>query len=125
MRWTVIFAVALALGGCESRRAAREQAREAYVAGQSQTMARQQQMVSQLQHPTVLVQGQVENGAIPWSPDMTMAKAIVAAHYTGFMNPSAVRVLRQGQAVRQFEAVDLLRGQDMPLEPGDVVQLAP
>jgi hypothetical protein len=114
----------VALCGCESRQSAREQAREAYVAGQSQALAQEQSLL-QAQRPSVTVRGEVENPVIPWTDDLTLTKAIVAAHYTGFMNPSAVRVMRNGQVVQQFLAVDLLRGHDMPLQSGDVVELAP
>ncbi|HWD18922.1 MAG TPA: hypothetical protein VHB20_06555 [Verrucomicrobiae bacterium] len=115
--------MALILAGCESRRAARERAREAYVAGQQQAMA--QQRLYQSQRPSVTVEGQVQQHLVPWTEGLTLARAIVAATYTGFMNPSSVRVLRNGQVVQNIPGVDLLRGQDMPLQPGDVVQLNP
>jgi len=117
--------IGVGLCGCESRRAARQQQREAFVAGQAQAQARQQQMQSQTLRPTVTVQGQVDNGVVPWNEGLTLSQAIVMAHYTGFMNPSSIRVIRNGQVARQFEATDLLRGQDMALEPGDVVLLTP
>lgn len=109
------------LAGCESHRAAREQAREAYAAGQAQAAARQQQTLLQLQHPTVTVQGPVLNGVVPWSDGLTLRQAIVAAQYTGFMNPASIRVVREGQMVGQFRGIDLLHGQDMALRPGDLV----
>jgi hypothetical protein len=124
MRAAPLYLLVLTLCGCVSQRSAREQAREAYVAGQSQALA-QQRLLLQAQHPSVTVQGQVESPVVPWTEDMTVTRAIVAAHYTGFMNPSAVRVLRNGQVVQQFQGVDLLRGRDAPLQSGDVVQLAP
>ena len=79
----------------------------------------------QMQRASVTVHGEVENPIVPWTEGLTMSQAIVAAHYTGFMNPSVVRVLRNGQVVQQFLGVDLLRGHDMPLQVGDVVDLAP
>jgi hypothetical protein len=117
--------IGVGIGGCETKNAAREQARAAYVAGQGQAQARQQQMQSQLLRPTVTVQGQVDNSVVAWERGLTLNQAIVMAHYTGFMNPSSIRVIRNGRVARQFEATDLLRGQNMDLEPGDVVLLTP
>jgi hypothetical protein len=120
-RFFIVYLI-MALTGCESKRAAQLQARAAYVSGQQQAMA-QQQALLQAQRPSVTVQGEVETPIVPWTEDMTLSKAIVAAHYTGFMNPSTVRVLRNGQVVQEFLGVDLLRGHDMPLQAGDVVVL--
>ena len=123
MRVMLVYMIFLGLCGCESRREARDQQRAAFLAGQQQAFA-QQQALLQAAHPGVTVRGLVENPFVPWSEGLTMSKAIVAAHYTGFMNPTIVRVVRNGQVVQQFEGVDLLRGHDVPLQPGDVVDLA-
>jgi len=124
MRLALVYLALVALCGCETRGAARQQAREAYLAGQNQAMA-QQQALMMAQHPTVAVHGEVETPMVPWTPDLTLSRAIVAAHYTGLMNPSVIRVLRNGQLVHQFMGVDLLRGHDMPLQAGDVVEMSP
>jgi hypothetical protein len=120
MRAILISFFALVLCGCESRHAAQERAREAYVAGQEQALA---QTRAQNQRPVVTVHGTVQNPIIPWEEGMTVSRAIVNSVYTGFMNPSIVRVIRNGQIVQEFEGVDLLRGKDMPLDPGDIVVL--
>jgi hypothetical protein len=41
------------------------------------------------------------------------------------MNPLIIRVLRNGQVVREFKGVDLLHHEDMELENGDTVIIVP
>jgi hypothetical protein len=71
--------------------------------------------------PVVFVQGQVRNSAVPWEEGMKLSQAIVAADYTGFMNPRLIRVLRNGQVAGEFKGIDLLHHEDMDLENGDTV----
>jgi hypothetical protein len=56
---------------------------------------------------------------------LTLTRAIAAAYYTAYMNPMVVRVLRNGQIVGDFKGIDLLRHQDMVLQPGDTVLIMP
>jgi hypothetical protein len=56
---------------------------------------------------------------------MKLSQAVVAADYTGFMNPTLIRVLRNGQPAGEFKGVDLLHHQDMELEDGDTVVIVP
>jgi hypothetical protein len=102
--------------GCVSKQKAQLEARQAYVAGQ------QQAAQSHANTLAVSVQGQVSNHLIPWTIDLTLAKAIVAANYVGIFNPRIIRVLRNGQTI-EVDANDLLKGRDMPLEAGDAVQI--
>ena len=124
IRWIFTLLAVMALSGCESKRAARERAREAYIQGQQQELARDRAVMLQ-QDRMVTLQGEVENPAVPWREGLTLTQAIVAAKYTGFMNPSKVRVVRAGNVVADFFGVDLLRGRDAPLQPGDVIVLTP
>ena len=85
--------------------------RAAYQAGQQDTMLRLQQV----RGPTVIVAGQVKNSLVPWTVDLTVAKAIVLADYFGAKDPQHISILRNGQPI----AVDpkgLLRGEDVPLQ---------
>ena len=97
------------------------QARQAYLAGQQQAAKQWQSQ----QPPQVVVHGPVRNSVVPWVENLTLAKAIVDADYTGFMNPVLVRVIRNGQMVEEMKGSDLLHRQDFPLEPGDIVDLIP
>ncbi len=73
--------------------------------------------------PEVYVRGPVRHPTVDWTDDLTLAQAIVAADYTGFMNPVLVRVIRHGQVAETMRGVDLLRHKDVPLEPGDIIVL--
>ena len=122
-----ILPLVLVLAGCASKKESDLQARLAYMAGQADA-AKQMQSQSQSQSPRpleVMVRGRVRNPSVPWDEDMTLAKAIVDADYTGFMNPVVVRVIRDGQMIEEMKGIDLLHGHDLPLQPGDIVELVP
>jgi hypothetical protein len=116
--------LAAAFGGCVSKSKANAQARQAYVAGQQAAMARMQQLQTQTQGPSVTVNGEVRNHVVPWTEGMTLAKAIAAADYSGASDPSQIFVVRNGMATR-IDLKQLLAGSDVPLQPGDIVQLMP
>ena len=105
--------------GCESKSRARLEARQAYVEGQELALRQ-----SRPQPPIVTVTGPVRNHIIPWTEELTLAKAIVAAEYTGYLRPHLIRVIRGGQAT-DIKPSALLSGEDMPLQPGDTIQLMP
>jgi hypothetical protein len=105
--------------GCETKGGAQLRAQQAFVAGQEQALAH-----SGPQAPMVTVNGPVRNSMIPWTEDLTLATAILAADYTAFSQPRFIRVTRGGQTIN-VRPTDLLHGQDMPLEAGDIVELAP
>lgn len=91
-------------------------------------MAGQAQAAKQWQSqrpPEVVVRGPVRNPVLPWTEGLTLAKAIVDADYTGFMNPILVRVIRNGVMIEEMKGIDLLHGRDVPLEPGDIVDIVP
>jgi hypothetical protein len=115
----ILSLLVLFVAGCVSKKEADMQARQAYMAGQAQATKEWQ-----LQRPPeVFVQGKVRNPVVPWVEDLTLAKAIVEADYTGFMDPILVRVIRNGQMIAEMKGIDLLHHQDVPLQPGDIVQL--
>ena len=114
--------VLLALGdiGCVTKSKAKAQARDAFVAGQQQamTMTRMQQA----QGPSVTVVGRVRNGVIPWTADLTVAKAIVTADYFGTSDPHQIFVIHNGKATR-IDSKQLLSGEDLPVQAGDMIQI--
>lgn len=112
--------LAVALSGCVSKATAQAQARAAFLAGQQQAMERMQQ--SQAMGPTVTCLGQVKNNLIPWTANLTLAKAILAAEYYGPTDPKEIVVVRGGQQMR-VDPKQLLNGNDVPLEPHDVIEL--
>jgi hypothetical protein len=109
----------LPVAGCETKSGARLEARQAYVEGQEQAL--------QQSHPkpaVVTVTGEVRNSVIPWTEDLTLAKAIVAADFTSRHDPRLIRVIRDGRPI-EIRPSALLNGRDMPLLPGDLIQVLP
>jgi len=119
-RHLLVVAVALAAvaAGCITRSAARAQANEAFLAGQ-RSEARTEEQKAQ---PMVTVRGDVQHSQIPWTEELTLARAIVAAGLNGLINPTAFEVIRKGEASR-IDARRLLRGEDFSLEAGDVIEI--
>jgi hypothetical protein len=113
----------LFLVGCVTKSKAKADAQAAFLAGQQQAMVRmQQQQLQQARGAVVSIVGPVSNPNIAWTEDLTVAKAILAAVYTGNGDPSHIFIIRNGQAI-QLDPKQLMSGQDPPLQPGDVVQL--
>ena len=114
----------LTLAGCVSKSKADAQVRAAYIAGQQQAMTRIQQTQTLGQGPCVTVNGEVRNRVVPWTEGLTLAKAVLAADYYGAKDPGQIIVVHGGVANR-VDPKQLLSGVDIPLQPGDVVQLMP
>jgi hypothetical protein len=110
--------IAFALAGCTTKAKAKAQAQAAFAAGQQQAMIRMQQT----QVPNVTVRGAVRNPLIPWTEDLTVAKAIIAADYYGAKDPKEIFVVRKGQALR-VDPKQLFSGDDPPLQSGDLLDL--
>jgi hypothetical protein len=119
-----LFCAVLAGGGCVSKKKEQADERRAFMAGQQQAMEAAMR-TRQEQGPVVFVQGPVKNPVVPWEEGMKLSEAVVGAEYTAFMNPLIIRVLRNGQVVREFKGVDLLHHEDMELENGDTVIIVP
>ena len=116
--------LAVALAGCVSRSKADAQARDAFMAGQQQALTRMQQAQTQGQGPCVTVNGEVRNRVVPWMEGMTLARALLAADYYGASDPGQIIIVHNGLANR-VDPKQLLTGVDIPLQPGDIVQLVP
>lgn len=113
----------LLAGGCMSKSTARREAEKAYLRGQRDAAKETQQKQLQNLQPSVTVLGNVANRTIPWNDTLTASQAIVAAQYQARMSPTTILVHRQGQT-HSLSVRLLLNGlQDLPLEPGDVVEL--
>src|SRR5262245_14846994 len=97
------------LPGCVTKATADAQARAAFMAGQQQALERMQ---TQAQGPTVTFVGEVRNNLVPWSADLTLARAIVAAEYFGPADPKEIVVTRSGQEMR-IDPKQLLNGHDI------------
>jgi len=116
----VLILTPLLLGGCVTKHKADAQARAAFLAGQRQTLEIVRQ--AQSRGPSVTVVGEVSNPVIPWTEDLTLAKAIVAADFRGPTDPVEILLARGGKA-KSYDPKKLLNGEDVPLQPNDVVQI--
>jgi len=114
----LLFLLALGPAGCVTKSEADAQARKAFMAGQQAALMRMQQN----QGLSVTFMGEVAIPVIPWTPDMTLARALVAANYRGAVEPSEILILRAGRAIR-IEPRQLLTGEDVPLMAGDMVEI--
>jgi len=105
--------------GCVSKSTANAQAHAAYLAGQRQAL----QMAAQ--GPSVWVIGNVKTPVVPWTLDLTLSKALLAADYRGAKDPSEIIVQRKGQEPLYIRPQQLLDGQDMPMLAGDQIEIRP
>jgi len=109
--------------GCANRAKTNARVRRAYLAGQQDAPARlQQSPPPPASTPTVSFIGTVKNPLLIWSPDLTLAQALVDAEYAGAADPVLVVVYRNNQQI-SFTSQQLLNGEDFPLEAGDIVQI--
>jgi len=106
--------------GCVSKSKADARARAAFLAGQQQAAIINRQ--SQFQGPTVTVLGEVRNSLVPWTVELTLAKAVIAAEYYGKTDPTEIIIQRAGKELT-YDPKELLSGQDVQLQPSDVIQL--
>jgi hypothetical protein len=112
--------LAASLTGCITKAKADAQARAAFVAGEQQAMRNMEQVKAR--GPSVTVVGPVRNPRVPWTDELTLAKALHAAEYFGDKDPTEILIVRSGKAIR-YDPKKLLEGEDMPLEPQDLIQL--
>ena len=109
--------LAIALTGCVTKSTAKAQAQQAYVAGQRQAFEHALQSKN-----SVTILGPVRNQLVPWTEDLSLVKALVAAEYYSRNNPTEILIVRQGRAI-QVDVNQLLAGQDVPLQAGDLVNI--
>ncbi|HVV02469.1 MAG TPA: hypothetical protein VHH88_13965 [Verrucomicrobiae bacterium] len=114
-------ALVLALQGCVSRKAAKAQAHEAFLAGREQALS---EVLRQRAGPSVNVIGPVTTPVLAWTEGLTVAKAILDAGYHGQGEPRQITILRSGYAI-SVDPQQLLSGQDVPLQAGDILQITP
>jgi hypothetical protein len=110
--------LAALLAGCVTKSKAKADAQAAFLAGQQQAMMR----MAQPREAVVTFIGPVRNPTVPWSQDLTLAKAIVQSGYNGSSDPKQIMIVRNGQAI-PVDPQKLLNGEDVPLVAGDLVQI--
>lgn len=90
------------------------------MAGQQSEMAQMQQQLQQASAPQIRVIGTVKNPVVLWYQGLTLASALVDSQYQNQANPSSITIYRAGNAI-PIDPQALLRGEDYPLYPSDVV----
>jgi protein involved in polysaccharide export with SLBB domain len=116
--------VAAAFTGCVSRGQAKAEARAAFLAGQQEAMLRfqQQNTAPPNRNPTVTIMGHVKNPILPWTEELTLARALLSAEFLSRRDPRQILITRNGQQIH-VDPERLVNGEDVPLQPGDVVQI--
>jgi hypothetical protein len=104
--------------GCANKAQQEAKARAAFLAGQQEALQRIQQGAQ----VNITILGPVSNPIVTWNSDLTLAKAIVAAGYNGRTDPKEILIHRSGQSI-PVDPQKLLNGEDIPLQPGDVIEL--
>jgi hypothetical protein len=118
--WTLSLSAAALLAGCTTKSGAQARAQQAYLAGQNAAL-RQQQAA---QFSGVTIVGPVQNSQVPWVAGLTLAQAIATANYLDSHEPGEIVITRQGESAKLDPKI-LLRGAQVPLEPGDVIEIHP
>jgi len=107
----------VAFAGCKSSPKVNPQA--AFLEGQQRAWTGAQMN----QEPAVFFRGMVRNPRVTWREDLTLAQALLEAEYTGALEPTKIRIMRQGQS-HTIDVRHLLRGKENPLlEPGDLIEV--
>lgn len=120
MRILVLLLLTLPLCGCTTKSRAKAKAQAAFAAGQQQAFTQ----LNDARRVNIRVLGPVRNPEIAWVNGLTLAQVIAAADCTFEHDPKAISIIRQ----RGRFPIDpnlLLQGQDVPLEPGDTVEIQP
>jgi|ERR1041384_3170082 protein involved in polysaccharide export with SLBB domain len=122
MTKTVFVSIPLvfALAGCTTKSQAQRQAREAFLAGQQQGLAR----ATDAQRVNIRIIGPVKQPEIAWTEGLTLAQAIATAGYTASGDPKGIFIDRKRLRI-PFDPQALLQGKDLPLEPGDTIEVYP
>lgn len=108
-----------ALSGCITQSAARERERIAYLQGQRDALMKTQQEQPKSGYITFI--GPVQNHSVKWTDGLTLSQAIVKAGYTAPTDPKSVVIRRPDQEI-QVDTRRLLQGENVPLQPGDIVE---
>lgn len=119
-RMTVVLLCLAALTpGCTTRSKARAETAQAFRAGQQRGA-----MEAEARRNNIAFTGPVLNPIVPWTDGITLAQAILAAHWSAQGSPRLI-VFTRGTDRLEIPTADLLNGMDFPLAPGDAVELLP
>jgi hypothetical protein len=115
--WGILILALVAATGCVTKSKADAEAKAAYIAGQK---AAYQSMGQTMMD--VIVLGDVSKHEIPFVAGLTLSQALTTADYTGAHDPVEI-VVRRNSVETRVDPKQLLAGQDMQLQPGDIVNV--
>lgn len=118
MRVLPTILVLMTLCGCASKAKKQTQAQAAYRAGQQ----RAYEQIMEARRINIRVIGPVQHPEVEWHDGLSLAQAIVAAGYTATGTPRQIVIVRQQERI-PVDAQALLRGADLPLSPGDTIEI--
>ena len=119
------------LSGCITKERAEADNRAAFFAGQASAMGQMRLQTATPGVPAtatansavVTILGPVKNRTVPWTEDLTLVRALVAAEYIGSTELFSISVARGGKEI-PVSPQRLLNGSIDPiLEAGDVISL--
>ena len=115
--------------GCVTKERAEADSRAAFFAGQASAMGQMRLQTATPGAPApansavVTILGPVKNRTVPWTEDLTLVRALVAAEYIGSTELFSISVARGGKEI-PVSPQRLLNGSIDPiLEAGDVISL--
>ena len=76
------------------------------------------------QQTGVTIAGPVQNHKVPWVDGLTLAQAIATANYLNANAPKQIIITRNGLQAKLDPDV-LLNGTNIPLKPGDAIEIVP
>ena len=107
----------MATAGCITKSSAKAQAQAAFAAGQQQAAAQAKA------GPAISFRGDVKKFRVPWTEDLNLTQALLAAEYTGLWEPHSITIIRKGETFK-VNVKRMLNGADDPLlEPEDTVEV--
>jgi hypothetical protein len=112
-----LLVLALVAAGCVTKSHADAQARAAYLAGQQAAYQSMGQTMTD-----VVVLGNVDKHEVPWVQGLTLTQALGTANYKGAQDPVMI-ILKRNSVETDIDPKQLLNGQDVTLQPGDVVSV--
>ena len=127
----LVLLVVAVLGGCVTKDKAEADARAAFFAGQASAMGQMRLQNATPGAPAaapantgiVTILGSVKNRTVPWTENLTLVRALVAAEYVGSAELFSISVTRDGKEI-PVSPQRLLNGSiDPVLEAGDVITL--
>ena len=120
---TVLVALVVLAGGCVTQEKAQADARAAYFAGQATAMNQLRLQQAAPEVPVVTILGPVKNRTVPWTEELSLVRALVAAEYIGAAELFSITITRAGKIMNVSPRQLLAGSVDPALEPGDVVTL--